>query len=407
MLALQKLTSQGYRVIAFGSTELSKPITSLDELPKKLRLEFAGFVAVADILRPEAKRAVNAALRAGVTVRMITGDHFETAYHIGKSLGMVDNRSQVFDCRQMAAMSDDELAEVIEHTRVFSRVVPEQKYRILSSLKKHDITAMTGDGVNDVPAVSNANVGIAMGSGSQITKDAGDIVLLDDNFKSIIDAMREGRAIIANIRRMLFYLLATNTGEVLIMVGALVLGMPLPLAAVQLLWVNLVTDTAMVIPLGLEPGEKDSMTQKPQSPNAPILSRFNLVHMILIALTMAVTTLGFYAFFSQSHGHAYASTIAFISLVVIQWANAFNARSVYESTFSRLRVFNGKLYIGLAVAIGLQALVIFGPLQEMLHVTTVMIGDMVFVAAISFILPLIIGEVYKFFGRVYLKRRDA
>lgn len=399
MAKLHELTSQGYRVIGLATADLKKPIEAFSELPAKTRFEFAGLIAVADILRPEAKRAVAAALNAGVTVRMITGDHFETAYHIGKSLGMADSRDQVFDCRKMHVMSDDELSDVIEKTRVFSRVIPEHKYRLLEILKKHNITAMTGDGVNDVPALSNSHVGVAMGSGSQIAKDAGDIILLDDNFKSIIDAMREGRAIIANIRRMLFYLLATNTGEVLIMLGALILGMPLPLAAVQILWVNLVTDTAMVIPLGLEPGEKGSMTKKPQSPNAPMLSRFNLIHMVLIALTMASLTLGFYASYSQSHGHAYASTIAFIALVVMQWANAFNARSTYESFFSRLRVVNSKLYIGLAIAILLQALVIFGPLQGYLHVHTVLIGDIVLVSAIAFVTPILLGEIYKFIGR--------
>ena len=406
MAKLHELTSHGYRVIGLATADLKKPIEAFSELPSKTRFEFAGLIAVADVLRPEAKRAVAAALNAGVTVRMITGDHFETAYHIGKSLGMADSRDQVFDCRKMHVMSDDELSDVIEKTRVFSRVIPEHKYRLLEILKKHNITAMTGDGVNDVPALSNSHVGIAMGSGSQIAKDAGDMILLDDNFKSIIDAMREGRAIIANIRRMLFYLLATNTGEVLIMLGALILGMPLPLAAVQILWVNLVTDTAMVIPLGLEPGEKGSMTKKPKSPNAPILSRFNLIHMVLIALTMAGLTLGFYASYSQSHGHAYASTIAFIALVVMQWANAFNARSTYESFFSRLRVVNGKLYIGFAVAIFLQTLVIFGPLQDYFHVHTVLIGDIVLVSAIAFITPILLGEFYKLIGR-RLQARSA
>lgn len=407
LAALHHLTSQGYRVIAVASTSLEKSIETFDDLPKRTSFDFVGYIAVADVLRPEAKRAVHSALKAGVTVRMITGDHFETAYHIGKSLGMVEHRGQVFDCRQMDVLSDEELENIIEKTRVFSRVIPEHKYRILELMKKHDISAMTGDGVNDVPALSSAHVGIAMGSGSQIAKDAGDMILLDDNFKSIIDAMREGRSIMTNVRRMLFYLLATNTGAVLIMLTALVVGMPLPLAAVQILWVNLVTDTAMVIPLGLGSDEKDSMAKKPLSPRAPILSRFNLVHMILIALTMATLTLFFYITYSASHGHAYASTIAFITLVVMQWANAFNAQSSYESIFSRIRAVNGKLYVGLAIAVSLQALAIFGPLQTMLHVEPVSIGDIMYVSAIAFIAPLLIGEIYKFIGRRMQKHQNT
>lgn len=401
--ALQNLTAQGYRVIGIASAVLDQPIDTFAKLHKKIPLEFIGFVAVADILRPEAKSAVSAALNAGVTVRMITGDHFETAYHIGRNLGMVKDRSQVFDSRRMEHMTDEELVEVVNDVRVFSRVIPENKYRLLSILKQRNITAMTGDGVNDVPALSNAHVGVAMGSGSQIAKDAGDIILLDDNFKSIIDAMREGRVIITNIRRMLYYLLATNAGEALTMMGALIIGMPLPLVPVQILWINLVTDTSMVIPLGLEPGEKHIMKQKPQKPNAPILSRYTISRMVLVALSMAVTTLILYALFSAQHDHEYGRTIAFCALVVMQWSNAFNARSDYESMFSRLRVMSWPFYIGLAIAVGLQMLAIFGPLQSVLHITPVSIGDLVITGAIAFVIPIILVETHKFFGRRQLK----
>ena len=150
---------------------------------------------------------------------MITGDHPETAFFIGKKLDMVDDRSQIFNARNMDKMSDEELIEVIKNTRIFARVIPEQKYKILTILKKDNIAAMTGDGVNDVPALSNAHVGLAMGSGSHIAKDAGDIILLDDNFKTIVDAIKEGRTIINNVRRMLFYPLSTNAGEMITKIG--------------------------------------------------------------------------------------------------------------------------------------------------------------------------------------------
>lgn len=397
--ALTRLTSQGYRVIALATILLDAPIEQFVELHPKLKLEFVGFIAIADTLRPEAKRAVSAALRAGVTVRMITGDHFETAYHIGKNLGMVQKREQVFDSRKMHSMSDEELSEIVDNIRVFSRVIPEDKYRILALLKQKNITAMTGDGVNDVPALVNAHVGIAMGSGSQIAKDAGDIILLDNNFKSIVDAMREGRAIFSNIRRMLVYLLATNTGEALTMVGALVIGMPIPLLPVQILWINLVTDTSMVIPLGLEPGEKQSMKQKPRRPDAPMLGWYMISRMILVALSMAAVALTFYGVFSAMYGHEYARTIAFCALVVMQWANAFNVRSDEVSLFKRIRVWSKPFYIGLFIAITLQALAIFGPLQGLLHIHPVAVGDLFVTGVVAFIIPIILVEIHKFIGR--------
>lgn len=396
---LHRLTASGYRVLAIAHSELKNPIDSFDSLSKKTRLEFDGFIAVADVLRPEAKTAIQTALKAGVTVRMITGDHFETAYHIGRQLGMVTNRNEVFDSRHMSVMSDEALLKSIDSIRVFSRVTPEHKFRILTLLKQKNITAMTGDGVNDVPALTNADVGVAMGSGSHIAKDAGDIILIDDNFKSIIDAMSEGRTIYANVRRMLFYLLSTNAGEVMTAIGALLMGLPIPLVPVQILWVNLVTDSAMVIPLGLEPGEKNNMTRQPNPPTAPILGKLLVSRMVVVALTMAVLTLMLYAYYSLHFGSAYGRSVAFSALVIMQWANAFNTRSDDESILIRLRTFNPAFYVGLTVAVALQALAIFTPLGNLLHVTSIAPTDFVLTGSIAFIVPILVVEVHKYIGR--------
>lgn len=403
--ALNQLTSQGYRVIALAKTEVNKPIKLIKDLPKKTPLKFAGFIAVADTIRPEAKRSIQAAIKAGVTVRMITGDHFETAFHIGKQLGMVSERDQVFDSRRMDKMTDDELAEAIRDVRVFSRVIPENKHRLLTVLKRRHITAMTGDGVNDVPALTNAHIGFAMGSGSQITKDAGDIILLDDNFKTIIDAMREGRIIISNIRRMLYYLLATNAGEVMTILGSLLLGLPSPLAAVQILWVNLVTDTTMVIPLGLEKGEKDIMKRRPEKPNAPILNRYLVNRMILVAVTMAIVTLAIYVIFSNTHSYEYARTMAFCALVVMQWGSAFNSRSDYESTLRRAFSWSTPFYIGLALSILLQLLALLGPLQDLLHIAEVNFGDLLVMGILAFAAIIVVVEIHKVIGRRSIARQ--
>ncbi len=397
LASLAELTESGHRVIGLASLETARRIEKLSSI-KKEKLTFAGLVAVSDILRPEAKQAINSALKAGVTVRMITGDHVETAYQIGKQLGMIKDRNQVFDCREMEKMSDDELDKIVNQTRVFSRVVPAQKYRLLTVLKKHNITAMTGDGVNDVPALTNAHIGIAMGSGSHIAKDAGDIILLDDNFKTIIDAMREGRVIIANIRRMLFYLLSTNAGELLTILGALIIGIKMPLVPVQILWINLVTDTTMVIPLGLEPAEKGSMRQAPLKPNAPILSKTIIIRMIIMALTMAVLSLAVYIAYSRSQGHDYAQTLVFMALVVSQWANAFNARSDSESFLARFKIMNKSFYVGLLISIVVQIIAIYSPLSHALHLVSVNISDMIFVIIIGFLVPLIICELHKYYS---------
>lgn len=400
--ALEQFAQQGYRVIGLASAKSREEIVDFADVPSKLTgksLKFEGFVAVADVLRPEAARAIRSALKAGVSVRMITGDHFETAYQIGRKLEMVETRDEVFDCRAMAIMTDEELEPIVERTKVFSRVIPEQKYRLLTILKKHNITAMTGDGVNDVPALSNAHIGVAMGSGSQIAKDAGGIILLDDNFKTIIDAMREGRIIIANIRRMLFYLLSTNAGELITMIGALAAGIKMPLEPVQILWVNLVTDTSMVIPLGLEPGEKHTMKRKPKNPDAPILSRMLIQRMIIVATTMAALTLGIYLYFEHYYTHQYAQTAAFLTLVVAQWANAFNARSSYDSIFTRLKVMNRSFYVGLAASITLQLLAFFGPLGQLLHLASMDLWHVALLSVIGFVIPIATCELHKWYHR--------
>ena len=408
-IKLHKETAQGKRVIALAKAKLNENYETLDELiklidPKAPDLEFIGFISVADELRPEARTAIASATKAGVSVRMITGDHVETAYAIGQQLGMITDRNQVFDSRRMHTMTDDELLEIVSHVRIFARVIPEDKFRLLSLLKRRNITAMTGDGVNDVPALSNAHVGLAMGSGSHIARDASDIILLDDNFKSIVDAMREGRTVLANIRRMLFYLLSTNAGEVLTMIGSLVMGMPVPLLPVQILWVNLVTDTCMVIPIGLEPGEKRIMFSKPRSAAAPILSKFMISRIVLLATTMAVVILSIYAIFSQRYGHAYGQTIAFSSLVVIQWASAFCARSDYESLWKRIRVISPTFYIGLSIAVILHVLTLFGPIGPLLHITPVAIGDLFITGLIAFIAPIIVMEFHKYIGRRFFNK---
>lgn len=401
---LHSLTSQGFRVIALARVApLRQKVESISDLPPK-DFHFVGLVAVADILRKDAKGAIAAAQSAGVSVRMITGDHVETAYAIGKQLGLVKHRDQVLDCRAIGALSDDKLQVVVENTRVFARVQPEHKYRILDVLKRNNITAMTGDGVNDVPALAKANIGFAMGSGTQIAKESGDIVLLNDSFRTIVEAIRGGRVIFDNIRRMLFYLLATSLGEVLVSVMALVIGLPLPLVAVQILWINLVTDSLLVIPLGLEPAEDDVMKRKPRRWDQPILDKHLIQRLLIVATTMAVVTLTMFHYYLGEYGLAYAQTIAFSTLVAMQWANAFNARSEWQSLFVRIRQVNWKFYVGFAGAIVLQVLAMFGPLQGALHVVSTEFSDLLMTGLAGAGAVILVVELHKWYGRIYQKK---
>ncbi|MDO4871898.1 MAG: cation-transporting P-type ATPase [bacterium] len=394
---LDEFTREGFRVLALAKVELKNQIQSLDEI-SKAKFEFVGLVAVADILRKTSARAIKQALAAGVSVRMITGDHPETAFHIGEKLGLAKTREQIFDASKIKNLSEKDFEKAIRKARVFARITPESKFKILKALEKTEITAMTGDGVNDVPALAAANVGFAMGSGSEIAKEAGDIILLDDNFKSIITAMREGRTVVSNISKMIFYALATNAGEAMTMIGALLLGIPLPLAPVQILWINLVTDSALIIPLGLEPANAKILKQKPKAPNAPILNKIQIQRMILVAAVMAVMALTGYTFYSAKLGAETARTLTFVILVVAQWANALNSRNIDESIFAKKSLKrNSKFTLGLIVAIVLQFLAFVTPLSQMLHISPVSLQDLMLVSVVAFILPIITVEIHKKF----------
>lgn len=391
---MHELGAHGFRVIAFATQKVSTMPIDLSDVDNK-DIKLIGFLAFADELRREAASAISTAKAAGISVRLITGDQPETAFTIGKKIGLADNPAQVIIGKDLPT-NKKALAATIEDKIIFARILPKDKYRILEALKKHNVTAMTGDGVNDVPALSNAHVGIAMGSGSDIAKDAGGIVLLDDNFKTIVTAVSEGRIIFDNIRRMLFYILSTSAGEVATMIGALLIGLPLPVTAIQILWINLVTDTALELPLGLEPAEEGHMTRPPRNPKDPLLSRVLVTRIVLIGITMSVITLAT-VYYLRHHGHslAYIQTVAFLTLIVGQWANAFNARSEFASSFTRLKRANYGMLVGFAVAIGSQALVMFGPLQNAFGIEAVSIMSLLIPSVIMVVAVLTVGEVHK------------
>lgn len=393
---LIELANKGYKVIAIASSKIDREINELARLDKGNIFKFEGFIAVADALRKEAPAAIRQAARMGVKTKMVTGDHAGTAYAIGCELGLASDFSQVLDCSKLGNISDEDLADAVKNITIFARVTPEDKYRVLSAIKTSEICAMTGDGVNDVPALVGAHVGIAMGDSPSIVQDAGDIVLLDNNFKNISEAIKESRTVLANIRRMLGYLLATNAGEALTMLGALLFSGSQLLTPIQILWINLVTDSLMVIPIGLEPPEQRVLNSKPEAKNAPILSGQMFIRMALIAVTMAACTLATFYIASAILGDsAQANTLAFTTLVVMQWASAFSARGTYESAWKRLKVKHNSFHFAILAAIILQILALFGPLMAIVNTVVVPLPALIITILCAFFIPLGIFEGYK------------
>lgn len=393
---LLELAGNGYKVVAIASGKLKREINELTRLEKSDQFQFEGFIAIADAIRPEAAKAIRQNARMGVRTKMVTGDHASTAYAIGRELGLAKDISEVLDCSKLGNISDDDLADMVKATTVFARVTPEDKFRILAAIKRSEICAMTGDGVNDVPALVGAHVGIAMGDSPSVVQDAGDIVLLDNNFKNITEAIKESRTVLANIRRMLGYLLATNAGEALTMIGALLFFGDQMLTPIQILWVNLVTDSLLVIPLGLEPSEQKVLRAKPEHKDAPILSSTMVIRMIIIAIVMSMLTIGTY-FIAKLvlNSSEQANTLAFTALVVMQWSNAISARGIYESAWKRIKTRHHSFLYALIVAILLQLAALFGPLAALVDTVAVPALALAITVVVAFIVPLVVVEAHK------------
>jgi Ca2+-transporting ATPase len=285
--------------------------------------------------REEAHEAIRRCRRAGVRTVMITGDHPATARAIAEHLSLLSGAGQLLTGEQLDQLADDELAGRVEQIAVYARVSAEHKLRVVEALKKRgQIVAMTGDGVNDAPAVQVADVGIAMGvTGVDVTKEASDIVLLDDNFASIVNAVEEGRGIFDNIQKVVYYLLSCNAGEVLFMFGAALAGWPMPLAAIQILWINLVTDGLPAIALAMEPTEPDAMQRPPRPPREPLITaRRGLTILWHGTLIAGASAAGFWeAYRGDPKNLAAAQTSCFYVITLAQLFYSFSCRSRWRN----------------------------------------------------------------------------
>lgn len=391
--ALEDMTNRGFRTIAIAHKDF---VHAIDKLTARhlSSLTFDGFVGLSDPVRPRIATAVAEAQRAGIKVVMLTGDHVNTARFVAQDIGLTNSPEQTVDGAVLANGDTKEIRETLATVRAFGRVLPEYKYALLKATKGYEVTAMTGDGVNDIPALVEADAGIAMGSGSDAAKDAADIVLLNNNFGSIVAAVRIGRTALANVRKMLVYLLSTGAGEVMTMLGALLIGVPLPVAAIQILWINLVTDGVSVIPLGLSPSEERQMEQAPPTPRAALLNMRQVTRIVAIALVMSASVLAVFVAYLPK-GHTYAQTLAFLGLIVVQWASAVSLNYEFKPWVYNFIRPNLKLWGAIGVSIGLQLVVFFTPLGALLGVVAVGWGD-AFVAIVFPALAVIMAvELHK------------
>ncbi|MCI0617727.1 cation-translocating P-type ATPase, partial [bacterium] len=325
------LAREGLRVLAISC----KADAHLDDAENGML--FLGLIAMIDAARTEAKAAVQTAKEAGIKVVMITGDHPLTAEAIAREVDILTD-GKVITGSELDELDDDQLAESVNRIDVYARVSPEHKLRVITALQKcGHVVAMTGDGVNDAPALRKADIGIAMGiTGTDVSKEAAAMTLTDDNFASIVAAVEEGRAIFGNIKKYLMYLLSSNIGEIGLMAGASILGLPLPLSAVQILYVNLATDGLPALALSVDPPEKDIMKQKPRNPRIGIFTTPVMRLMLFGGIWSAVLNICLFIWALQSgRTLAEAMTMTFVSLVLIQFFKAYNFRSDHDSVLNK------------------------------------------------------------------------
>ncbi|MEA3272260.1 MAG: HAD-IC family P-type ATPase [Patescibacteria group bacterium] len=315
---LDKLALQGYRVLGFGFREVDKKerFSGNDGLVKNLT--FLGFVVFDDPLRPGTRESFNLAKQAGVRPVIVTGDHKFTAIKIANQLGLPTKEKNVLTAEDLENMSDDELRKRIKGIDVFARVEPRHKVRIVAAYQaKGEVVAMTGDGVNDAPALKAADIGVAVGYGTEVAKGAADMVLLDNNFKTIVRAVEQGRMIYENIKKVVLYLLSDSFSEIILILGSLVFFLPLPILPAQILWVNLIEDTLPNIALAFDPGEKEVMNEKPRKRGVSILDKEMKTLIFIIGIFTDIILFGmFYYFWKTSGNLEYTRSIVFAGLAV-------------------------------------------------------------------------------------------
>lgn len=392
-----EMAQKGFRVVAYAI----KPKVGLSVDPDNMPpLAFVGLLGMNDALRPEVKEAVEKVKSADIKVVMITGDHKLTAQAIAEEAGIWYMGDLIITGEEMDIMSDEKLTEKLNFASVFARVTPDHKFRIIQAYRRRgEVIAMTGDGVNDAPSLVAADLGVAMGKiGTEVAKEASDLVLLDDNFASLVSAAEEGRGIYKTIKKVILYLFSTSVGEVMVVIGALILGYPLPILAAQIIWLNFVTDGFLDVALAMEPKEKGLIRGEFKKPKKWIVDKLMMQRIFVMALPMAIGTLYLFGKYFESD-ISKAWTISLTTLAVFQWFNAWNCRSDNKSIFQMNPISNKFLIGATALVVFLQFVALHTPFfQKILRTTPLSLSEWITIILVAGSI-ILFEEVRKLFYR--------
>lgn len=394
-----RFSEDALRVLALAYREYDELPEDISPENNEIDMTFVGLVGMIDPPRPEAKEAIKKCKEAGIKTIMITGDYKETAFAIAKELGMAESKEEAMMGDEINKVSDEELKEIVKKVKVFARVSPEHKVRIVTALKENgEIAAMTGDGVNDALALKKADIGVSMGiTGTDVAKNTADMILTDDNFASIVAAVEEGRIIYSNIKKFVAFLLSCNIGEILIVFTSILLNLPVPLFAIQLLWLNLVTDSFPALALGVEKGDPDIMKIPPRNPDEPILTGKLLIRIALQSIAISVASLLSYIWgLSTYNGDlTKARTVIFACLITAELLRAFSSRSLNYTLFKIGFFTNKTMVYAVLASFALLLVVIYVPfLQPIFHTAALGLYDWCVILGLA-IIPLIVGELSK------------
>ncbi len=393
----EQMAAEGFRVMALAGGTVKTP--DIQKLPE---LNLLGLVGMIDPLRPEAKDAVKRCQQAGIEVFMVTGDHPSTALAIAKELGIAESKEQIItgaELKEMEGLSKQEFAVRLKDKKVFARVAPLQKRDIIEAMKSlGHFVAVTGDGANDAPALKSAHIGIAMGAGTDLAKEASSIIVADNNFASIAAGVEEGRYTFDNLRKIIYLLISTGAAELLVIGMAIIISVPLPFLAVQLLWLNLVTNGIQDIALAFEKGENTAMQKPPRKPDESIFDKLMNSQIIVSALFIAgiLFTVWWHLIYNLNYEEGHARSVVMMLMVLMQNFHVLNCRSETKSLFKMPLKNNYVLLAGMLLAQGVHILATYSPLGATLHMEPITFSEWLKLLPTAGII-LLVMEIFKWY----------